>query len=66
MHLHNVPEYGFVDEATTAEQPAMFEISIENSTALRLLRLRAIAVGKVCYFVIDTGYINLHIIRSAK
>lgn len=65
--MHNVPEYGFVDEATTAEQAAMFEISIENSTAFRWLRLRAIADGaKVCYFVIDIGYINLHIIRPAK
>lgn len=50
MHLHNVPEYGFVDEATIAEQAAMFEISIENSMALRLLRLRAIADGKGVLF----------------
>jgi len=33
LHLHNVPEHGFVGEAMTAEQPAMFKISIENSTA---------------------------------
>lgn len=45
--MHNVPEYGFVDEATTAKQAAMFEISIENSTALRL---RAIAGGKGVLF----------------
>lgn len=50
LHLHNVPEYGFVDEATTAKQAAMFKISIENSTALCLLRLRAITDGKGVLF----------------
>jgi len=61
--LHNVPEYGFVDEATTAEQAAMFKISIENSTALRYGCYVYVLsrVLKVCYFVKDTGYINLHI-----
>lgn len=43
----------------------MFEISIENSTALRSLYVPPRA-PKVYYLVIDIGYINLHIIRPAK
>jgi hypothetical protein len=48
--LHNVPDSGFVDEATTAEQLAMFEISIENSTVLRSLCATAGSEGVLFSF----------------
>lgn len=66
LHLHNVPEYGFVDVATTAKQAAMLKISIENSYGSLPLRYHRHRAAKVCYLVIDIGYINLHIIRPAK
>lgn len=67
MHLHNVREYGFADVATTAKQRAMLKISIENFYARYLYATSSLSgCAKVCYLVIDIGYINLHIIRPVK